>query len=163
MKNIGHGGGQHAEGDRSNYDLQDPFPWWRCMKKRGPIFRDPLVLSAVVVQVRLDAELQIAPILLIEGNEPKGLLVGRHRAQHLGLAEYRSRVAEEHHSGPDIRIQRSSQGEHAARGGNNLQIACHAAPILASENGRRGSCQVHSCSALRREDLGEAFHAGASM
>lgn len=132
------------------------------MKRRRPVFRDPPFLSGVLVQVRLDPELQIAPILLIEGNEPKRLLGGRQGCQHLRRPEDWSPVAEENQTGLDVRIQRSRQAEHAASRGNDLQIACQAAPILASENGG-GGCKAHSCSASGREDLGEAFHAKASM
>jgi hypothetical protein len=49
--------------------------------------------------------------------------------------------------------------EHAASYGNNLQIACHAAPILASKNGRGGVWKMHSCGASGREDWGEGGHA----
>ena len=41
---------------------------------------------------------------------------------------------------------------------NNLQIAGQAAPILESKNSRGGVCQMYSCSALGRENLGEVCH-----
>jgi len=55
------------------------------------------------------------------------------------------------------------QTEHAASYRNNLQIARHAAPILASKNGRGGVWKTYSCSASGHEDLGEVYHAKASM
>src|ERR1700756_3037334 len=123
MKSIRRAGNdQHPEHDRAKDDLQGPFAWWRCMKKCGPVFLDPSILSGVLVQARLDPELQIALILLVEGNEPKRLLVGRQGAQHLRAPQYRSPVAEEHQTGPRVRIQRSTQAEHAAARRNDLQI-----------------------------------------
>ena len=53
--------------------------------------------------------------------------------------------------------------EQAASYGNNLQTACHATPIPESKNSRSGVCKMNSCSASKREDLGEAGHAKAIM
>lgn len=74
------------------------------MKKRRPVFCDPPFLVGVLVQVRLDPEVQIPAILLIERNEPKCLLRGRQRAQHLRAAEHWSRVAEKHQTDLEVRI-----------------------------------------------------------
>jgi len=51
------------------------------------------------------------------------------------------------------------QTEHAASYGNNLQIACHTAPILASKNSRGGVWKLYSGIASGREDWGEGCHA----
>jgi hypothetical protein len=53
--------------------------------------------------------------------------------------------------------------ERAASYRNNLQIVCHATPIHELKNSRSGVCRMYSCSASRREDLGEAGHAQAIM
>ena len=53
--------------------------------------------------------------------------------------------------------------EQAASYRNDLQIACHATPIHESKNRRSGVCRMYSCSASRREDLGEFGHAKAIM
>ena len=129
------------------------------MNHRGSILRNPAVLIGAMVQARLNPALQIAQIVPIKRNEPKRLLGARQRAQHLCLREHRPSLTEEHQASPGVRIERSRQTEHAACPGNNLQTACHAAPVLASKNSRGGVRKMHSCSASGREDWGEGCHA----
>lgn len=102
-------------------------------------------------------------IVLIKGNGPKRLLGTRQRAQHFCRPEHRSSVTEEHQTSSGVRIHRLRQTEQSASYRNNLQIACHAAPILESKNSRSGDCTMCSCNPSGREDLGEAGHAKASM
>ena len=129
------------------------------MHDRGSILRNPSVFIGALVQVRLNRELQIAPVVSIQRNEPKRLLGVRQRVQHFCLPEHRSSVTEEDQTSSGVRIQRMRQTEHAASYGNNLQIACHAAPIRASKNSRGGVWKMYSGSALGREDWGEGCHA----
>jgi len=160
MKGIRHTeNDQHSKCGRSKDDLQGPSSWRPVLRKRRPVFRDPPFLSGVTVQVRLDPEVQIAPVLPIERNEPKRLMSARQGAKHLRPPEHRSPFTEEHQTDKDVRIQWPRQEEHAASRGNDLQITSHAASILASENGRGGGWKAHSCRASGRKDLGEAFHA----
>src|ERR1700730_12698642 len=129
------------------------------MSNRGSILRNPSVLIEALAQVRLNPELQIAQIVSIKRNETKRLLGARKRAQHFCLREHRPSVTEEHQASSGVRIQRLGQTEHAASYGNNLQIACHAASILAPKNRGGGVRKIHSCSASGRDDWGEGCHA----
>jgi hypothetical protein len=128
------------------------------MNHRGSILRNPSVFIGSLAQVRLNPELQIAPIVSIKRNETKRLLGARQRAQHFCLREHRTSVSEEHQANPGVGIEGSRQTEHAACPGNNLQTACHAASVLASKNCRGGVRKMHSCSASGREDWGEGCH-----
>ena len=128
------------------------------MKNRGSILRNPSVFIGALVQVRPNPELQIASTISIKLNEPKRLLRARHRIQHFCRPEHRSSVTEEDQTSSGVRIQRMRQTEHAASYGNNLQIACHAAPVRASKNSRGGVWKMYSCSASGREDWREGCH-----